>query len=229
MTPNDPGPIYTETLLASEAASWPVEPWNTWSNLVFVAILLHISLRTKLNYKRYPLIVFSLPVLAIGLLGGTVYHATRSHVAWLILDFMPILILTSAAAIAYWRALVGSTPKAVCLFLLVAVSGRSLAWALNVERSIKISLSYAAAALAILIPIFLIARKRSRTDRLLVVGITLSFASAVAFRMFDRPIPGLPHEPLLPMGTHFLWHLLGGGAVWLLIILTIRLRETKAS
>ena len=229
MTPNDPGPIYTETLLALHAASWPVEPWNTWSNLIFVAILLDISVRTKLNYKRYPLIVFSLPVLTVGLLGGTVYHATRSHVVWLILDFMPILLLTSAAAIAYWKALVGSTPKAVCLFLLVAVSGRTLAWTLNVDRSIKISLSYAAAALAILIPIFLIARRRTKTDRLLVAGITLTFASAVAFRMFDRPIPGIPHEPLLPMGTHFLWHLLGGAAVWLLMILTIRLRDTQAS
>ncbi len=229
MTPNDPGPIYTETLLSTGNTSWPVEPWNTWSNLIFLAILIHISLRTRLNYKKYPLIVFSLPILAVGFFGGTMYHATRSHTVWLIMDFMPILILTSTAAIVFWKELVGSLPKAVFLFLSVAVSGRTLAWTLHAERTIKISLGYLAAALAILLPLFLLVRKRPRTDRLLLAAITGTFGSAVAFRMFDRPIPGVPHAPLLPMGTHFLWHLLGGVSVWLLMVLTIRLRDTSSS
>jgi hypothetical protein len=227
MTPNDPGPIYTETLLASHPDSWPIEPWNTWSNIIFVAIIIHTVLRTRLDYRRYPLVVFSLPVLTIGFLGGTIYHATRSHALWLFLDFIPILVLTSAAAVSYWRALVGSTPKAVLCFLLVATSGRVLAGIIQTERAVTISLGYLAAALSIVTPLFFLVRKQSRDERMLLAGIIVTFASAVGFRMIDRPTPGVPLEPILPMGTHFLWHLCGGLAVWLLMILTIRLCDSK--
>jgi hemolysin III len=90
MHPSDYGPTYTETVPGLVAGSFPVEPWKTWSNLIFVVLFVHIALRSRLDYRRYPLIVFSLPILAVGIVGGTVYHATRSHFMWLFLDFMPI-------------------------------------------------------------------------------------------------------------------------------------------
>jgi len=221
MLPRDFGPIYTETIPGLAAGAVPVEPWNTWSNIVFVLLFIHIALRTRLDRQRYPLIVISLPILAVGIIGGTVYHATRSHAVWLFMDFMPILILTSAAALAFWRDVVGAWPRAVMLFLLVAVSGRSLGFALATERSVQISLGYLSAALSILVPLAILVRRARWHGLGLMCGICLTFSAAVACRMLDRAGSPAP----LPMGTHFLWHIFGGAAVWMLMLLVIQLRD----
>jgi hypothetical protein len=225
MRPDDFGPIYTETLPGITAGTLPVEPWNTWSNIVFVLLFVHIAFRTRLDHRRYPLIVKSLPVLAIGIIGGTVYHATRSHAVWLFMDFMPILILTSAAALVFWRDVTGSWLRAIMFFLAVAVSGRVLGFTLATERSIQISLGYLSAALSILMPLALLVRRASWRGLPLLIGTTLSFATAVVFRMLDRG--GTPL--LLPMGTHFLWHIFGALSVWMLMLLTMSLNDSLSS
>jgi hypothetical protein len=225
MHPNDFGPIYTETITGITAGRVPVEPWNTWSNVIFVALLIHIAARSRLNYRRYPLIVTALPILVVGIIGGTVYHATRSHFIWLFLDFMPILILTSAAALAYWRDVMDSWPRAIATFLAVGVSGRALGTLLAPERSIQISLGYLSAALSILIPLTLLVRRAQWRGLLLLIGIILSFTTAVACRILDRG--GTPS--VLPMGTHFLWHIFGGISVWMLMVLTMILKDAVAS
>lgn len=221
MRPNDFGPIYTETLPGLAAGLLPIEPWNTWSNIVFIILFIHIAFRTRLDYRRYQLIVTSLPLLAIGIIGGTVYHATRSHVLWLFMDFMPILILTSAAALAFWREVIGTWPRAILFFLLVAASGRALGFAFALERSIQISLGYLSAALSILLPLAILVRRVKWRGLGLLCGIVLTFSAAVACRMLDRA--GTPSP--FPMGTHFLWHVFGGASVWMLMLLVIRLND----
>ena len=44
--PNDNGPIYVETLMGR----FPVEPWNTYSNLLFLALIVFWFLQ-KLQIK----------------------------------------------------------------------------------------------------------------------------------------------------------------------------------
>lgn len=217
----DLGPIYTETVRGLESGLFPVEPWNTWSNLVFVLLVIDISYRTRLSARDYPLIVYSLPVLIVGIVGGTVYHATRSHFIWLFLDFMPILLLTSAAALSYWRIVTRSWALAVPCFLLVAISGRLAGLLITHERTVQISLGYLSAALSLILPLALIVRRGSWRGVWLLLGTILSFASAVTFRTLDR---GGAISPL-PMGTHFLWHIFGGFSVWMLMILTIQLKQ----
>ena len=41
--PNDRGPIYLETLMGR----FPVEPWNTFSNLLFLALIVFWFLRVR--------------------------------------------------------------------------------------------------------------------------------------------------------------------------------------
>jgi len=223
MLPNDFGPVYTETIPGLTAGTIPVEPWNTWSNLIFVVLAIHIAIRSRMNYRRYPLIVISLPILAVGIIGGTVYHATRSHMVWLFIDFVPILILTSAAALAYWHRVTGSWLHAVFFFVAVAASGRALGFTLATERSIQISLGYLSAALSILLPLTLLVIRAGWCGLGLLIGTTLSFASAVTFRMLDRGLT----PALIPMGTHFLWHIFGGLSVWMLMLLTMRLANSS--
>ncbi len=221
MHPNDSGPIYTETLPGIAAGAFPVEPWNTWTNLVFVALLVHIAFRTRLDRRRYPLIVMSLPIVTVGIIGGTLYHATRSHPVWLFMDFVPIIIAVSAAGVAFWRKIMGSWLRAVGLFLLVGLSGRLLGWVLVTEHAIQISFGYVSAALSILIPLLVIVRRAKWEGFGLLCGIILAFITAITCRMLDRPGFVSP----LPMGTHFLWHIFGGIAVWALMLLIIRLND----
>ena len=94
----DFGPIYAET----GKEGFLIEPFNTASNLIFLFLIIYWFLQVKDKWKEHPLIIVSLPILTIGFLGGSIYHATRSHNIWLFLDFMPIMILCLLAMLRFW-------------------------------------------------------------------------------------------------------------------------------
>ncbi len=199
-----------------------IEPWNAVSNLIFLFIVVRMTLCTRLSLHQHPLVVLALPFLFLGWIGGTLYHATRSHSAWLIMDFAPIILLTTAAAVELWRRLTGSWLFGFILFLVTSASGRLLAGLTGLERSVVISFGYASTALALLVPLILVVRRENWHGLRLFLGVVTSFAVALACRLLDRP--GL--EPLIPMGTHFLWHLFGGVSVWCLMELVVTLDKT---
>lgn len=221
MQPRDGGPIYAETRAAPDNGSYPVEPWNTWSNLIFVAVIVYFIRRTSLDVRRYRLVVLSLPILFVGWCGGTLFHATRRDVVWLILDILPIVALSIAVGLSFWHMVVRSWGKAVVCFFGIAVSGRFLATLLVADHALRISFWYMAMALPIVLPLFVVVRRKALPEKLLFAGVVAAFGVAVMFRMWDRT--GV--EPLLPMGTHFLWHLFGGLAVFLLMLLQVRIVE----
>ena len=57
--PNDSGPIYQETM----AGRLPVEPFNTFSNIFFLFIIIHFSLKVYSDYRNHRFLAWSLPVL----------------------------------------------------------------------------------------------------------------------------------------------------------------------
>lgn len=95
--PNDSGPIYQETL----AGRLPVEPFNTFSNIFFLMIILYFSFKVYANYSKHRFLAWSLPLLFLGFIGGTVYHATRSHDIWMFMDWLPIVILCLSVSLYY--------------------------------------------------------------------------------------------------------------------------------
>ncbi|MER3375669.1 MAG: hypothetical protein RIM83_13605 [Allomuricauda sp.] len=95
--PNDSGPIYLETV----QGRLPVEPFNTYSNLVFLALLVYWGIKIYKNPKQQLFLACVLPVIGISYIGGTIYHATRSHEFWLRLDWMPIMLLCAALVIYF--------------------------------------------------------------------------------------------------------------------------------
>lgn len=219
--PNDFGPIYAETKMGR----FPVEPWNTASNVVFLVILFIFGKRTKLDRRRYPFLVPGLFVLAVGFIGGSVYHATRSHNVWLFLDFLPILLLTGAASLYFWFAIVPNRWLAVGLCLTLLLSGRVLRVYLELPRNLGITLSYLGAALAILLPAALHATGEGKKHRRFLVWAAILFAIALTCRFLDNG-PGL--SPL-PMGTHFLWHIFGGLSVGALLHYLAGVEEDRAA
>jgi len=98
--PHDRGPIYLETVMGR----FPVEPWNTVSNLLFLALIVNWVWRLQRDgIGPHRFIAGALPVLFIGWVGGTIYHATRSANIWLFLDIGPIALLVIATAVFFWR------------------------------------------------------------------------------------------------------------------------------
>ncbi len=87
--PNDAGPIYQETI----EGRIPVEPFNTFSNLIFIIIIIYFLIKIKNNTKKHPFFLFVLPIIFISWIGGTMFHGTRIHNFWLFLDWLPIMFL----------------------------------------------------------------------------------------------------------------------------------------
>lgn len=204
--PNDSGPIYLETL----DGRWPVEPFNTYSNLIFLFIILYWGVRVYRHPKTHLFLAGVLPVIAISYIGGTIYHATRSHEFWLRLDWMPIMFLCGALVIyfifkvvrAWWQRL-------LLIFLLLGTS--FMLRILPIPDGWRISLGYVITAGTILLPLVGYLLKTQGKNAVLVIMAFAIFSVAILFRSIDK------RQSFFPMGTHWLWHFFGGIAVHFLI------------
>ena len=206
--PNDPGPIYAET----QMGRFPVEPWNTVSNFIFLAIILYYVIRLRSELKHYPVLVFSLLLLTVGFVGGSLYHSTRSHVLWFALDWVTILVLALIAGLYFWQQLFSNwtkTLRAVCLFLGLA---KLIELAPGMPKDMKVSASYCILALSILLPALLHCLRVNRSDYFNLVCFLVAFAMAVFCRQMDMSVV----NALLPLESHFLWHLFGGTSTFFL-------------
>jgi hemolysin III len=210
--PNDFGPIYIET----DMSRFPVEPFNTFSNLIFLAIFFYWLVRLWGNFRQHKLLTICLPILFVGYIGGTVYHATRSHNVWLFMDFMPIFTLAFIVAYFYWYKLLHNHLRILLYVFLPFVLTRTAIRALPYGRHLTISFGYALLGCFLVIPMSAYAIKyKSPHSRYLVFAITI-FGIAILFRVADFEAAETV-KSILPMGTHWLWHLFGGIAAFLAI------------
>ena len=204
--PNDSGPIYLETV----EGRLPVEPFNTFSNLIFLVLIIYWGVKVYRNPREHRFLAWVLPVIGISFVGGTIYHATRSHEFWLRLDWMPIMFLCGALVIYFIFKLVNSWWQRL-VWIIVLLGASFLLRILPLPSGLRISLGYIITAATILIPIIWYLIKTKGKNLGLVVIAFLIFGIAIFFRSIDL------HQNFFPMGTHWLWHLLGGIAVHFLI------------
>ncbi len=208
MHPHDSGPIYRETLMGR----LPVEPWNTWSNLVFLFVVVFWALRVYREPRKHLFLAGALPVLFIGFVGGTVYHGTRSHEVWLLMDWLPIVLLCTACMVLFARRAGLRWAWLVLLFLAPFIV-RYLLMRSQLSPSVVMNSGYAAMGVMVLWPILLHLRRNRWANWPWMATSAACFALAVTFRTLDH------HDALLwmPLGTHWLWHTLGATAVFFLI------------
>jgi hypothetical protein len=209
----DRGPRYKETPPDPYAATAPpvAEPWNAVTAALFVAIVLGWVGRLRGRFRDYPFLSCCLPILLAGGIGGTLYHAYRSRLAYFLLDVIPIQLLGLAASIYLTTRLVRGAKLwkvlAIALGLLVvfAAVNEGLFRLLDLPiRNLRVNLNYAALALLILIPLGVVLVRTGFRHVGWVAGGLASFAIAWFFRLID----GTPYDTL-PMGTHWLWHTFG--------------------
>lgn len=206
MLPNDSGPIYKETLMGR----FPVEPWNSVSNIIFLFTLIYWGIKVYQAYKQHLFLAFALPVLCIGFVGGTIYHATRSHEVWLLMDWMPIMILTLAASIYYFVKQKMRWYYVTAIILIPFITMFLIYRVFTVPEIIRGMLGYPFIAFMVLFPIMRYAKLNQwKNIHWLFIGIAL-FLLAITCRTIDKNVD----FALLPMGTHWLWHTFGGLAVF---------------
>ncbi|MEH6407204.1 MAG: hypothetical protein V7767_07990 [Leeuwenhoekiella sp.] len=206
--PHDTGPIYKETV----AGRFPVEPFNTISNLIFLFIIIYFGSKVYRELRKHLFLAFVLPVLAIGYVGGTVYHATRSAEIWLVLDWVPILFL-SLSTVFYFIYKWQSTWIKRVGYLIIIFGAFFTLRRLHIPYGLTLSVEYALFAIAILLPLIGYLY-HSKWHNLRYVAIAFGiFACAVIFRILDRRMD----FEVFWMGTHWLWHLFGGLAVFFLM------------
>lgn len=206
----DQGPIYAETLKyqSLQLNSLIVEPWNAITAFAFVVIALVWLLRLRGRYRQHPFLMLCLPLLLVGGIGGTLYHGLRRYGMFLAMDVLPIVILVLAGSIYLWIRL---KPPRWVIPTLVAffAAGSALSWVFHTH--IAINVQYVMLAVSVTVPVVIVL-VRTRFRHIELIRLTMiTFGFALLFRFLDPLRP-----PVLPMGTHWLWHLGGAGATMFL-------------
>lgn len=208
----DGGPLYTETNLDQ----FIVEPWNTVTAILFLVLLAYWYNKIRGNFRRHRFITNMLPLLAIGGVGGVIYHAFRYSQFFLLMDWLPIMLISLAASYYFLYRVVNSRLWAV--LPIIGVFAISTIGFLVLPIQIAVNVNYALLALMVLLPLLMILNKTQFKYGVWILGGLISFGLALFFRIAD------PWE-WLPMGTHFLWHTFGVLACHLVITYIYYLNE----
>ena len=194
--PVDGGPIYTETDLSQFVA----EPWNAITAFFFMGIVGFWIYKLWGKFREHKFLTAVLPLLAIGGIGGTLYHAFRMSSIFLLMDWLPIALITLGGSIYFMIRLLGKWYYGI--LIIVAAFGLEILNFNLVPIHYAINVSYSIMGLLVLSPI-VIQLIKTKFFGVQWVGIALTcFALAILFRTADQ-------WAWLPMGTHFLWHSFG--------------------
>eukprot|EP01133_Synstelium_polycarpum_P011768 gene11768-13728_t len=197
-TPADGGSVYTETNLNH---FFP-EPLNTVTSCFFLGIALYWTFRLRNQHQQHLYLSFALLLLYIGGIGGTLYHGLRRWHFFIMMDWVPIMLLCLSAGVYFLSKLMKwyYAMLAVVLYLGIQFWLRTVISKQDIQ--LLININYAMMATLVLLPVlaYLI---HSNWKHGKWVGIALvSFICALTFRIADQ-------WHWLDSGTHFLWHSFG--------------------
>lgn len=219
LSPPDDGPIYRETV---DLSQFIVEPWNAWSSLTFLipAFLFLWLLRGK--YAQHAFFVyFCCPMLIIGGLGSTLFHAFRSSGWLLAMDALPIVLLVLGISIWMWLKVLPKkwviAPILVAFVLLTWLTGSYL------TGQDRISAGYVVRGLMLLLPCFLFLRQTDFRQWSTFLVAAVCFTLALGFRFADEKV----FISFMPWGTHWLWHISTAVGAWFLGRYLVEITEQR--
>lgn len=204
----DHGPIYRETTDLSQLI---VEPWNAFSSLTFLIPAFIFLWQLRGQYNRYAFLVyFCSPMLILGGLGSTFFHAFRSSGWLLFMDVAPIVLLTIGISIWMWLKVLSK--KVLIVPILVAFVGLSFLSMAFLDGQDQISASYFVRGIMMFLPCFLFLLKTSFRHSAFFFSAVFCFVLALIFRFADEKVT----IAFMPWGTHWLWHVSTavGGYFW---------------
>lgn len=215
--PPDGGSLYTETNLQNV---FP-EPLNALTSCFFLAIAIYWTLKLRGSFSTQPFLSYCLALLYIGGIGGTTYHAFRQWQPFIMMDWLPIMLLCVSAGVYFLAQLIKwyYAILLVVAYVIFQFLLRDMLMQNNLQLFININ--YAMMATLVLLPVlaYLIYTKWKNGKW---VGFALiAFVTALTFRIADK-------WAWLDSGTHFLWHTFGAVACFCMfnyIYLTGRKKE----
>ena len=216
----DGGPWYAETHITE---NFIVEPWNAFSSLLIAAPAFYFLWKIRKEPKQYAFLLAAIPFLMFNGIGSTLFHGLRTSRIFLVMDFLPALILTLMITVYFWAK---ALPKWWMGFIAVAPVFLLRFGVIDLwPGQGGMNLSYTISGIAFLLPLFLIMRKfKYRKAANIILG-SLCFIAAIWFRQVDKDF-----VEYIPWGTHFLWHTFSGVGAFLLAdyLYFMRNQELKA-
>lgn len=206
--PPDHGPIYRET---TDLSLFIVEPWNAWSSLTFLIPAFVFLWQLRGQYASYAFFVyFCSPMLILGGLGSTFFHAFRSSGWLLAMDVLPIVLLVLGISIWIWLKVLPKkwwiAPILMLFVLLTWLSGQFL------HGQDRISAGYVVRGLMLLLPCFLFLKRTGFHRWGIFCAAAACFVLALTFRFADEKVV----ISFMPWGTHWLWHVSTAVGAWFL-------------
>lgn len=202
----DGGPWYAETHITDNLI---VEPWNAFSSLVIAAPAVYFLWKIRKEPMNYGFLLAAIPFLFLNGIGSTLFHGFRSSRFFLLMDFMPALILTLMITVYFWGKVL---PK---WWMSLAVVTPVIFMRFGIFNFLPgqagINTSYTISGIAFLLPVFLILRKYQFQKSMNIIVGALCFILAIYFRQVDQDF-----THIVPFGTHFLWHIFSGIGAYLL-------------
>jgi len=199
LTVPDGGPIYRET---TDLSVLIVEPWNAYSSLSFLIPAFYFLYLLRGNYSQHAFLVyFCSPMLILGGLGSTLFHAFRQS-AWLLaMDVLPIILLTLGISVWMWLKVLPKKwqliPVLLLFFLLTYLTMTLL------QGQDSISAGYFVRGTMLFLPCFLFLRKTRFKHATAFFSAVAFFILALLFRFTDEKVA----LDFMPWGTHWLWHI----------------------
>ncbi|RZL44977.1 MAG: hypothetical protein EOP00_18500 [Pedobacter sp.] len=197
--PPDGGSLYTETNLQH---LFP-EPLNAITSCFFLAIAIYWTIKLWKDHKSHPFLTYCLLLLFIGGIGGTTYHAFRKWSPFIMMDWLPIMLLCVSAGVYFLAQMVKWYYAVLLVIGYVAFQFffRDL-MSQKGNMQLFININYAMMAALVLLPVLAYLIYTKWKDGKWVGIALISFIIALTFRIADK-------WEWLSTGTHFLWHTFG--------------------
>ena len=222
------GPIYCET---GHPWLFMAEPVNTITNaFIIVAALFAVMYvrRSRVGFSA-DLVILLFLLFAVGI-GSFLWHGLRTMWA-LQLDWIPGVLFLLVFSMLWMRQLFGwvvGVLGTIAMFAAAVLSVR-YSWSYfdtlhNVSPNLRFTPAFATITVFAIGMVAGTARKYGSKAATLGGFILSSALGAAVFRSID-----LMMCPLIPFGTHFLWHLLLSTAAFLGILLLVRMKKKVAN
>ncbi len=214
--------IYCER---TSTALW-AEPVNAASNAAFILAALWAAFEARKRGLTQPILWLLITMAALIGAGSFLFHTHANRWSGLadtlpIWSFVGVFVLTAmhyigGMPVARVLRVAGLVAAAVVLTIWLLASGEGADTGAQAADPLNGSGQYAPAVLALLVFSFVSWRRRSPSAPWIWAA-TATFLVSLTFRTFDMAVC-----PSMPLGTHFVWHLLNGLMIGLLLQMLIR-------
>jgi hypothetical protein len=192
------GLIYKETNLES----FPVDPWTTGSHILLLFVLVYWGIKIFRHTKEHTFLFISLLLIGLNFIGSLVYHSVRGHILWVLLDSLPIAILSVAISFHFWKKIFGTWLMSTIMVLFPFFIFFTILMVFDIPHEERPNIGYFTMGLLLILPLLIYLARTEWKNRGYVAGAIGCILIAIVFRIIDKRY----NPEFLYMGTHWLWH-----------------------